>query len=238
LPTEPAAGSPVTLVTGGASGIGAVTTRRLLTQAHRVAITGRDHQRLGRVAQELGDPAGLLPLAGDAADYAAVHAAVEATIHSFGRLDTVVANAGFASHDTLADGDPDRWREMVLTNVLGPALLIKAALPALRRAQGRIVLLGSVAGFTHTPGNIYGVTKWAVTGLAENTRRLVTSDGVGVTLVAPGRVATPFWDANGGPPAGGLLTADQVADAIVRAINQRSGVDVNTVLVRPIGQPG
>jgi len=229
---------PVALVTGGASGIGAATARRLLDQAHRVAITGRDHDRVGGVAEKLGEPAGLLLLAGDAADYTAVHAAVEATIHKFGRLDTVVANAGFATHDTLADGDPDRWREMVLTNVLGPALLIRAALPALRQARGRIVLIGSVAGFVHTPGNIYGVTKWAVTGLAENTRRLVTGDGIGVTLIAPGRVATPFWDANGGPPAGGLLTADQVADAIVWAISQPSGVDVNTVIVRPIGQPG
>jgi NADP-dependent 3-hydroxy acid dehydrogenase YdfG len=124
-----------------------------------VTITGRDHDRLGRFAEELGEPAALLPLAGDAADYPAVQAAVEATINKFGQLDTVVANAGFATHDTLADGDPDRWREMVLTNVLGPALLIRAALPVLKQARGRIVLLGSVAGFVHTPGNIYGVTK-------------------------------------------------------------------------------
>jgi NAD(P)-dependent dehydrogenase (short-subunit alcohol dehydrogenase family) len=78
-----------------------------------------------------------LTLAGDAADYTAVQAAVGATVHRFGRLDTVVANAGFATHDTLADGDPDRWREMVLTNVLGPALLIRAALPALKQTRGR-----------------------------------------------------------------------------------------------------
>jgi NAD(P)-dependent dehydrogenase (short-subunit alcohol dehydrogenase family) len=80
--------------------------------------------------------------------------------------------------------------------------------------------------------------KWAVTGLAENTRRMVTGDGIGVALIAPGRVETPFWDPGGGPPEGGLLTADQIADAIVWAISQPSGVDVNTVIVRPIGQPG
>ena len=74
-------------------------------------------------------------------------------------------------------------------------------------------------------------------GAGREHRRLVTSDGIGVTLIAPGRVATPFWDANGGPPAGGLLTADQIAD-IVWAISQPSGVDVNAVIVRPIGQPG
>ena len=148
-----------------------------------------------------------------------------------------MANAGYATHDDLAGGDPAGWRAMVLTNVLGPALLINAALPALRVTRGRIVLIGSVAGFVHTPGNIYGATKWAVTGMAENTRRLVTADGVGVTLIAPGRVETPFWDSVGSLPDGHLLTADQVAASIVWAIGQPPGVDINTVVVRPTGQP-
>ncbi|UKY47699.1 SDR family oxidoreductase [Streptomyces inhibens] len=229
--------SPVTLITGGGSGIGAAAARQLLDQGHRVTITGRNDDRLRRFAEELGKPAGLLTVAGDAADHDTVQAAVDATVKEFGRLDTVVANAGFATHDTLADGDPAGWREMVLTNVLGPALLIRAALPALKETRGRIVLVGSVAGFVHTPGNIYGATKWAVTGLAENTRRMVTADGIGVTLIAPGRVETPFWEGMGGLPEGNLLTADQVAESLVWAIRQPSGVDVNNVIIRPIGQP-
>ncbi|MFD0257315.1 SDR family oxidoreductase [Kitasatospora indigofera] len=229
--------SPVTLITGGGSGIGAATARQLLDLGHRVAVTGRDKGRLERFAAGLGRPAELLALAGDAAEYTDVEAAVAATVAAFGRLDAVVANAGVATHDTLADGDPAGWREMVLTNVLGPALLIRAALPGLRASRGRIVLVGSVAGFVHTPGNIYGATKWAVTGLAENTRRMVTADGVGVTLIAPGRVETPFWDGMGGLPDGLLLTADQIAASIVWAIGQPPGVDVNNVIIRPIGQP-
>ncbi|MCX5209024.1 SDR family oxidoreductase [Kitasatospora sp. NBC_00240] len=229
--------SPVTLITGGGSGIGAATARQLLDLGHRVTVTGRDQGRLERFAEELGRPASLLALTGDAADHDAVEAAVEATVKEFGRLDAVVANAGVATHDTLADGDPAGWREMVLTNVLGPALLIRAALPALLASRGRIVLVGSVAGFVHTPGNIYGATKWAVTGLAENTRRMVTADGVGVTLIAPGRVETPFWDGTGGLPEGLLLTADQIAGSIVWALGQPAGVDVNNVIIRPIGQP-
>jgi NADP-dependent 3-hydroxy acid dehydrogenase YdfG len=228
--------SPVTLITGGSSGIGAAAARRLLGQGHRVAVTGRDRDRLAGFARSLNDPAELLTIAGDAADHESVRAAVAATVEAFGRLDAVVANAGFATHDDIADGDPAGWREMVLTNVLGPALLINAALPALRRTRGRIVLVGSVAGVVHTPGNVYGATKWAVTGLAENTRRLVTADGVGVTLVAPGRVETPFWG-DFGPPGGLLLTADQLAESIVWAIDRPSGVDVNTIVVRPVGQP-
>ncbi|MEU2616644.1 SDR family oxidoreductase [Streptomyces sp. NPDC007157] len=229
--------SPVALITGGGSGIGAAVARQLLDAGHRVAVTGRGAERLAAFARELGEPAGLLTVVGDTAEYADVQAAVDSTLKAYGRLDTVVANAGFATHDTVADGDPAGWAEMVLTNVLGPALLIRASVDALKASRGRIVLVGSVAGFVNTPGNLYGATKWAVTGLAENTRRQVTEFGIGVTLVAPGRVETPFWDANGSLPPGLLLTADQIADSVVWAIRQPAGVDVNTLVVRPLGQP-
>jgi NADP-dependent 3-hydroxy acid dehydrogenase YdfG len=229
--------SGVALITGGGSGIGAAVARQLLDAGGRVAVTGRGEERLRAFADELGNPEGVLTIPGSAAEYDQVRAAVEATLKEFGRLDTVVANAGFATHDAVADGDPTGWTEMVLTNVLGPALLIRASIDALKETRGRIVLIGSVAGFVNTPGNIYGATKWAVTGLAENTRRQVTEFGVGVTLVAPGRVETPFWDGCGSLPPGQLLTADQIADSIVWAIRQPAGVDVNTVVVRPIGQP-
>jgi NADP-dependent 3-hydroxy acid dehydrogenase YdfG len=228
---------PVTLITGGGSGIGAATARRLLDRGHRVTITGRGGDRLRRFAADLGDPPNLLTLTGDASDYDAVGSAVESTVDTFGRLDNAVANAGFATFDTITDGDPAGWRDMVLTNVLGPALLIRAALPALRNTHGRIVLVGSVAGVVYSPGNIYGATKWAVTGLAENTRRMVTADGIGVTLINPGATETSFFDADGGPPDRTMLTADQLAATIVWAINQPSGVDVNTMTIRPIDSP-
>lgn len=230
-------GSPVALITGGGSGIGAATARRLLGQGRRVCVTGRGEDRLRRFARELGEPAGLLTMPGDASEYEDVQAAVTATVKEFGRLDAVVANAGFASFDNITDGDPAVWRDMVLTNVLGPALLIRAALPALKETGGRIVLIGSVAGVVYSPGNIYGATKWAVTGLAENTRRMVTDDGVGVTLVNPGATETNFFDADGGPPDRAMMTADHIADAIVWAINQPRGVDVNTLTIRPTPSP-
>ncbi|WP_317446320.1 SDR family oxidoreductase [Streptomyces collinus] len=229
--------APVALITGGGSGIGAAVARQLLDAGHRVTVTGRGERRLREFADGLGNPESLLTAVGSASSFDDVQDAVDRTLKTFGRLDTVVANAGFATHDSVADGDPAGWTEMVLTNVLGPALLIRAAVDALKETRGRIVLIGSVAGFVPTPGNLYGATKWAVTGLAENTRRQVTGFGVGVTLVAPGRVETPFWDSYGSLPPGHLLTADQIADSVVWAIRQPAGVDVNTVVVRPLGQP-
>ncbi|MFI1001872.1 SDR family oxidoreductase [Streptomyces galbus] len=229
--------SPVALITGGGSGIGAAVARQLLESGYRVTVTGRGEARLRAFAAQLGDPKELLTIVGSASDHDHVQAAVDRTLEAHGRLDTVVANAGTATHDTVATGDPAGWRDMVLTNVLGPALLIRASVEALKATRGRIVLVGSVAGFVHTPGNLYGATKWAVTGLAENTRREVTEFGIGVTLIAPGRVETPFWDGHGSLPPGHLLTADQIADSVVWAIRQPEGVDINTVVVRPLGQP-
>ncbi|MFE6100489.1 SDR family oxidoreductase [Streptomyces laurentii] len=235
-PTDPTR-APVTLLTGGSSGIGAATVRRLLAAGHRVAATGRDAGKLERFAAALGAPDALLPLPGDAADPAAVEAAVRAVVERFGRLDHVVANAGFSTHATVAEADPEAMRSMLLTNVLGPALLIRQSLDELRRTRGRIVLIGSVAGLKNTPGNFYSVTKWAVHALAENTRMLVTESGVGVSVIAPGFVDTPFWDARGGVPEDRpALSAADVADAVLWALGRPAGVDVSTVTVRPLGQ--
>jgi NADP-dependent 3-hydroxy acid dehydrogenase YdfG len=237
--------SPVTIVTGGSSGIGAATASRLLEHGHRVMIMGRDPERLARAAKEFGIPRSLCTFAGDVSDHESVATAVHRTIEEFGRLDIVISCAGFAplslcdpphGYGDITEGDPASWSAMVLTNVLGPALLINAALPALKETRGRIVLLSAMAGITPTPGNIYGATKSAVIALAENTRRKVTSDKIGVTLIVSGRVDTPFWEPHGGVPNEYNLTADQVASCITWAISQPEDVDVSTVLVRPKGQ--
>ncbi|MFJ2907697.1 SDR family oxidoreductase [Streptomyces sp. NPDC087212] len=228
---------PVTLITGGSSGIGAATARALLKQGHRVAITGRDAGRLAAFAASTGAGERLLTLAGDAGDEGHVAAAVRHVVDAWGRLDTVIANAGYSLPGTLEDHDPGAMRAMVLTNVLGPALLVRETLPHLRESQGRIVIVGSVAGTRNTPGNLYSVTKWAAHALAENVRLLVAKDRVGVTVVAPGVVDTPFWEERGGTPAT-ALTAEQVAETILFAVNQPEGVDINNVVMRPSGQAG
>ncbi|MFF7340856.1 SDR family oxidoreductase [Streptomyces sp. NPDC008163] len=231
--------APVTFITGGSSGIGAESVRRLLGLGHRVAATGRSAKKLAVLAEDMDAGERLLTFEGDAGDWEHVSAAVEETVRTFGRLDHAIANAGYSADAHVETGDPEKWRGMVLTNVLGPALLVKAALPALKESQGRIVLIGSVAGYKNTPGNLYSMTKWAVTGLAENVRMLATGYGVGTTLIAPGRVLTPFWDERpgGAAAAGPMITAGQLVDTLVWAISQPRGVDVNTLVVRPVGQP-
>jgi NADP-dependent 3-hydroxy acid dehydrogenase YdfG len=87
------------LITGGSSGLGAETARRLLDAGHRVAVTGRDAGRLRSFARSVGAPEHLLAIESDATDMTAVEAAVAATVARFGRLDVAIANAGFSTHD-------------------------------------------------------------------------------------------------------------------------------------------
>ncbi|MES4888761.1 SDR family oxidoreductase [Streptomyces sp. NPDC096012] len=230
---------PVTLITGGSTGIGAATARALLKQGHRVAVTGRDAGKLAAFAATAGAGERLLTITGDAGEADDVAAAVRHVLDTWGQLNNVIANAGFSLPGNLETQAPEDMRAMILTNVLGPALLIKETLPHLRTSKGRIVIIGSVAGVRHTPGNLYSVTKWAAHALAENTRLLVGQDGVGVTVVAPGIVDTPFWHARGGTPeAAAAMTAEQIADTIVFAVNQPASVDINHITMRPTGQVG
>ncbi|MDJ1130441.1 SDR family oxidoreductase [Streptomyces iconiensis] len=230
---------PVTLITGGSTGIGAATARALLKQGHRVAVTGRDADKLSAFAASAGADERLLTLTGDTSDEHDVAAATRGVVDTWGRLDNVIANAGFSLPGNLESHAPEDMRAMVLTNVLGPALLVRETLPHLRESKGRIVIIGSVAGVRNTPGNLYSVTKWAAHALAENTRLLVGKDGIGVTVVAPGVVDTPFWTERGGTPeAAPAMTPDQIADTIAFAVNQPPGVDINHITMRPTGQLG
>ena len=226
----------VFFITGGTRGIGAAVAERAAAAGHHAFVTGRDEQRLSRFLSG-GD--GLAGCLADAADWDETEAAVAAARERFGRIDVVVANAGVGAAGDIADGDPESWRKMTLTNVLGISLTVKACLPSLRESHGRIVLIGSVTGRKNVPGSLYSATKWAVTGFAENLRLELRETGIGVTIVHPGVVDTDFW-----PSAGAIpipleqpLSPDDVATAVLFAVDQPPHVDVNEILLRPKGQP-
>ncbi|WP_246527162.1 SDR family oxidoreductase [Pseudarthrobacter albicanus] len=121
---------------------------------------------------------------------------------------------------------------MVLTNVYGPAILAKAALPQLTANRGHMVLMGSTAGRKVYPGNLYTATKWAVTGYAESLRQQLVGTGIRVLHIAPGHVDTPLW--KDAPDA--AITPESVAETMLWALAQPPGVDVSEITVRATGQ--
>ena len=127
----------------------------------------------------------------------------------------------------------EHWRAMVLTNVYGAAITVRATFDQLRERRGHLFLMGSVAGRKVPPGSVYGATKWAVTAMAEAARQELNGTGVRVTLISPGTVETPFYDE---PVGGEQLTAGDVARAVLFAMDQPPHVDVNEILIRPTVQ--
>jgi NADP-dependent 3-hydroxy acid dehydrogenase YdfG len=149
-------------------------------------------------------------------------------------VDVAFANAGFGATRGFLNESPEQWRSMVLTNVYGAALTIRATLPALVHAQGHLLLTGSVAGRRALAGSLYSATKWAVTAMGEAARQELIGTGVRVTLIEPGSVDTPFFDR---PPAD-ALAPDDVARTVMFAVSQPPHVDVSEILVRPTAQSG
>jgi NADP-dependent 3-hydroxy acid dehydrogenase YdfG len=224
--------SRVILITGASSGIGEATARALVEDGWQVVLAARSLDRLEAIAAELGDAA--LAVRCDVTEWGDQEAAVGAALDRFGRLDAAWANAGFGGERSFLGSTPEHWREMVLTNVYGVALTIRAALPALTESRGHLLLTGSVAGRRPIVGSLYSATKHAVHAMAESLRQEVDGTGVRVTVIAPGIVDTPFFDA---VPLESPLVPGDIARAVVFALSQPPHVDVNEILVRPTAQP-
>jgi len=224
----------VFLITGASTGIGAATARLAAASGYRVALAARSADRLRALAEDLGGGERALAIVCDVTDSAAQEQMVAETLRAFGRLDVAFANAGFGGARGFLADTPDQWREMILTNVLGPALTLRATIPALIESRGHVLLTSSVAGRRALPGSLYSVTKHAVTAMGEAARQDLHGSGVRVTLIEPGMVDTPFFDDR--PES--ALHADDVARAVLYAVSQPAHVDVNEILIRPVTQQG
>ncbi|HUB04917.1 MAG TPA: SDR family NAD(P)-dependent oxidoreductase, partial [Solirubrobacteraceae bacterium] len=188
---------PVFLITGASSGIGAATARLASAAGYRVVLAARSTDKLAEIATELGGEERALALPCDVTEWEQQQAMVQTTLERYGRLDVAFANAGFGASRGFLNETPEFWRSMVLTNVYGAALTIRAAFTALKEARGHLLLTGSVAGRRALPGSLYSCTKWAVTAMGEAARQELEGTGVRVTLIEPGAVDTPFFDSRG-----------------------------------------
>jgi NADP-dependent 3-hydroxy acid dehydrogenase YdfG len=224
---------PVFLITGASSGIGAATAHHAAREGYRVVLAARSEDRIAALAQEIGEGRALAVRC-DVTEWDDQQRMVSETLAAFGQLDVVFANAGFGAPRGFLESNVEHWRAMVLTNVYGAALTIRAALPAVRETRGHVLLTGSVAGRRALPGSLYSATKWAVTAMGEALRQEVDGSGIRVTLIEPGMVDTPFFDKR----PQGALAADDVARAVMFAVSQPPQVDVNEILIRPTAQSG
>ena len=229
------ADSPVLLITGASSGIGEATAREAVGAGWRVVLAARSEDKLQSLASELGGEEVAIAVRCDVTAWEDQQAAVARALERYGRLDASLANAGFGAKRGFLEESVEHWRAMIDTNVYGCALSIRAALTHFRdQDAGHMLLTSSVAGRRALPGSLYAATKWAVTAMGENLRAEVSDTDIKVTVIEPGMVDTAFFDNR----PQGALDADDVARAVMYALDQPPHVDVNEVLVRPIHQQG
>jgi NADP-dependent 3-hydroxy acid dehydrogenase YdfG len=226
------------LITGASTGIGAATARAAAAAGWGVALAARSEDKLQALVGEIGDE-NAIAVRCDVTDWDDQQRLVSETLERFGRLDAAFANAGFGAARSFLEEDAEQWRSMVLTNVLGPALTIRAVLPHfLENDRGHFLITSSVAGRRALPGSLYSATKHAATAMGEalrqELRQMHDNSTVRVTVVEPGMVDTPFFDTR--PER--ALQADDIARAVLFALDQPPHVDVNEVLIRPSSQAG
>jgi len=218
----------VVLVTGASSGIGAATAVRLAAAGARLIVTGRNEERLREIAARTG----ATPLPADLAQPGGAELLVEKALAAENRVDVLVCNAGAGWAGPIGELSSTKASELVSVNLLAPVHLARLLAPGMaERGSGRLVFVSSIAGATGVRNEaVYAATKAGLNYLAESLSYELAGTGVGVSVVLPGVVDTPFFSRRGRPyerrrPV--AIPAERAARAIVRAIT----LDLDVVYV-------
>ena len=232
------------IVTGASSGIGRALALRLADEGAWLALAARDTQRLGSLLEECQERGNrVIAIPTDVADESRCSALIRCTQEAYGRIDTLVNNAGIDVVSKLEDlPDLRLFKQVVDVNFYGTVHCSYHALPYLKETRGRIVNISSLGGMLAIPYNTsYVASKFAIVGFSDSLRMEVEQAGVSVTVICPSLVVTEFHerylDQRGQPkgPAGRAIytertmTADRCAQIVLRAARRRK----RQVVMRP-----
>ncbi|WP_150240208.1 glucose 1-dehydrogenase [Nocardiopsis quinghaiensis] len=212
------------LITGGTSGMGLATARRLLSEGARVVITGRDEKRLDAAVEHLGGGDRVLAVRGDAASLTDLDALADRIQDRYGRLDVVFANAGVASFQSNGDVTEAEFDRLVDVNFKGVFFTVQKTVPLLSDHAAIVINASWTLHRGMSGATLYAATKAAVHNLAHTLAAELGPRGIRVNSVSPGYIETAMFDASvpaeqkgavaAGVVAGRLGTADDVASAV------------------------
>lgn len=188
-------GKKTALVTGGSKGIGYGVARTLLQMGYKVAITSRSSSAAEKAAKKLGDQGEVMGLEADVRNFDSQKKAVDQLLDKWGQLDVLVANAGIGNFGSVEDLTVEDWKETIDTNLSGVFYSIKACVDALKKSEGYIITISSLAGTNFFAGGAaYNASKFGVTGFTQAVMLDLRDKGVKVSTIMPGSVATYFND--------------------------------------------
>ncbi len=247
----------IAIITGASAGIGAALARDFAHRGARLIINARREAKLEALAEELGREK-VIPVAGDAADQSTIDRLFSTSLQAFeDEADLVVVNAGRGLNGSVLTSDTAQWEEMIQTNLLGAARLMRTAAARMLtdiqtgetdwQQQARdIVVLGSTVGRHISPfSSMYGSTKFAVNSLAEALRREIGPKGVRVSLIEPGFVRSEFQAVAGYDPdwfnevvdrIGPVLTPEDCAEIVSFIVSRPPQVHLSDAVIRPTRQ--
>ena len=214
------------LVTGATGGIGGGIARALHKQGATVAISGRQVDKLEKLAAELGSRVHICPC--DLANKAQVAKLIDEAIAKLGRVDILVNNAGLTKDNLFMVMKDDQWDDVIAVNLTSTFMLMRAATRAMMRTKtgyGRIINISSISGVIGNPGQgNYSASKAGIIAMSKSLAREVASRGITVNCIAPGFISTPMTDALNEKQTSGIKehipaqkfgTPDDIAAAVV-----------------------
>lgn len=232
-------GGKIAAVTGAASGIGLATTRALLGQGCRVVMIDRDEARLAELVRELGGNS--IAQVTDLLDTASCDAMISEVLAKVGHLDILHCNAGTYIGGDLAETNAAAIDRMLNLNVNAVMKNVHAVTPhMIERGTGDIIVTCSVAGHFPTYWEpVYSGSKWAITSFVQGMRRQLLSHGIRVAQISPGPVISalladwPEENLRKAKEAGGLMDAEEVAEAIVFMLTRNRNVTIRDIIILP-----
>lgn len=247
---DPPLAGRVAIVTGASSGIGEATARALAAAGASVSLAARRLDRISALADEIRSAGGsAIAVQTDVTQEPQARDLVARTVDEYGRLDTLVNNAGVMAIGPVLEARTADWRAMVEVNLLGTLYCTHAALPIIAtQDRGDIVTVSSAGGRRTGAGRgVYSMTKFGIGAFSEALRQEVLEHNIRVILVEPGFVDTdialgfdlPFMRAAnkaGKEKIGEVLKSSDVANAILYAVSQPAYVSINEILMRPTRQ--
>src|SRR6218665_117777 len=232
----------VAIVTGASSGIGRAYVRALVEAGARVALIGRDRDRLESVAQHLSSET--LTIAGDVSSAEFDRHAVDATMAHFGRIDVLLSNAGLYLSGDFADADLAAAEELLAVNVFGAISIVREALPHMRAAgTGDIIMTSSVSGHQAIHWEpVYSASKHAIQAFVHTVRRQLGGTGLRIGEIAPGVVLNELWGIDENSDTASRLTdatgirSEDVADGVLFMLPRPRHVNIRDLVILPTSQ--
>jgi NAD(P)-dependent dehydrogenase (short-subunit alcohol dehydrogenase family) len=224
------------LITGGSKGIGYGIAEALMRENMKVVITSRTKKAADEAAVKLNSHGvgKALGMAADVRDLRSQQKVVDGLIREWGNLDVLIANAGIGHFGSIESLTEDQWNETIDTNLTGVFMSVKAALPALKKSKGYIITIASLAGTNFfAGGSAYNASKFGLVGFTQALMLDVRNQGIKVSTIMPGSVATYFNNAEPKPEDNWKIQPEDIGQMVADLLKMHPRTLPSKIEVRP-----